>query len=131
MINKKEKYSLLKPNFFDMLLGVVILFLSIGSLIWMKNGKVKSNHVKAVIYQENKILHEIPLSAERDIELDQMDLQVKDGRIRVSYSDCPHKICSHTGFVSIPGQTIVCVPNKVLIEIVGQKSSTKYHAVSY
>ncbi len=59
-----------------------------------------------------------------------MEIEVKEGRIRVLKSDCPQKICVQTGWISKPGQTIICVPNKVLIEIVGI-SNAEYNAVSY
>ncbi len=47
----------------------------------------------------------------------EMLIEIKEGRIRVRESDCPRKICVNTGWIKTPGQVIVCVPNKVLVEI--------------
>ena len=45
-------------------------------------------------------------------------VQVKDGAIRVSYSDCPDKICVNTGYIKSITQTAVCLPNRAVLEII-------------
>ncbi len=44
-------------------------------------------------------------------------LQLSEGRIRMLDSACPDKLCVHTGWISRPGESIVCLPNRVVIEI--------------
>ena len=46
-------------------------------------------------------------------------LEVKDGRVRMIDSACPDKLCVKTGWISRPGESIVCLPNRVVIEITG------------
>ncbi len=45
-------------------------------------------------------------------------LEAKDGRVRMVDSACPDKLCVRTGWISRPGESIVCLPNRVVIEIV-------------
>lgn len=45
-------------------------------------------------------------------------LTVEDGEAYMSYADCPDKTCVHTGRVSSVGERIVCLPNRVMAEIV-------------
>ena len=33
------------------------------------------------------------------------------------YSDCANQICVNTGAVSLAGESIVCLPNRVMVEI--------------
>jgi hypothetical protein len=40
--------------------------------------------------------------------------------VRVVSSPCPHKHCIRLGRASISGQTVICVPNRVAIRIVGE-----------
>ena len=47
-------------------------------------------------------------------------IEVKDGRVAVTESDCPDKICVNTGFVSGRGRTIVCVPERVAVVLSGE-----------
>ena len=44
---------------------------------------------------------------------------VEPGRIRVSEADCPDQICVHQGFISDGTTPIVCLPNKLIIQIIG------------
>lgn len=45
-------------------------------------------------------------------------LEVAGGRVRMVDSACPDKLCVKTGWISSPGESIVCLPNRVVIEIV-------------
>lgn len=44
---------------------------------------------------------------------------VETGKVRVTESTCPDKVCARTGWISRPGQSIVCLPNKVVVRIEG------------
>ncbi len=47
----------------------------------------------------------------------ELQLEVKDGSIRVVSADCPNKICVRTGSRQRSGEIIVCVPNKTIVRI--------------
>ena len=46
-------------------------------------------------------------------------LRVRDGRASVIDADCPDKLCEKQGSVSRVGQRIICLPNRLTVEIVG------------
>ena len=46
-------------------------------------------------------------------------IQVEPGRIRVEKADCPDQICVHQGYISDGSQPIVCLPNRLIIQIQG------------
>lgn len=46
-----------------------------------------------------------------------LTVTVEDGTVRVTATDCPNGVCSATGVISAPGQSIVCAPAQVLITI--------------
>ncbi len=50
----------------------------------------------------------------------EMEFTVADGGIRVSKSDCPDKVCMGAGLLSRAGDTAVCVPNKVVVTVMGK-----------
>ena len=37
-------------------------------------------------------------------------------------ADCPDKVCVKTGKIKNPGQTIVCLPHRTVIEITGDNA---------
>ena len=43
---------------------------------------------------------------------------VEKGRIRVSEADCPDQVCVNQGWISSEAVPIVCLPHKLMIEIV-------------
>ena len=45
---------------------------------------------------------------------------VKDGKIAVTEASCPDHYCMHRGFCN-SGASIVCLPNKLVIEFVGEQ----------
>ena len=45
-------------------------------------------------------------------------LVIEDGTARIEEASCPDGICVNTGRISRSGQSIVCLPNKVVVEII-------------
>lgn len=56
-------------------------------------------------------------------EKGEMRIQVHDGGVRVVEADCPNRICVRTGWRRSEGDVIVCVPNRVVIRILGRQSN--------
>ena len=46
-------------------------------------------------------------------------LTVKDGRAYMSYADCPDKTCVRTRAASKTGDTIICLPNRISVTVIG------------
>ena len=44
-------------------------------------------------------------------------LVIEDGKAYMEEADCPNQICVHHSPVSHKGETIVCLPNRVVIEV--------------
>ena len=42
---------------------------------------------------------------------------IKDGEVYMQEADCPNQICVHHAPISHKGETIVCLPNRIIIEI--------------
>lgn len=45
-------------------------------------------------------------------------LVISDGKADMESADCPNQICVHHSAISHTGETIVCLPNRVVIEVV-------------
>jgi len=44
-------------------------------------------------------------------------IEINDDQIRIKGSTCPQQICVNRGYISKPGETIICLPHKMIIEI--------------
>ena len=56
-------------------------------------------------------------------------LVIKDGKAFVRDANCPDKICEGHQKISYKGETIVCLPHKVVIEIVADEVINELDAV--
>ena len=45
------------------------------------------------------------------------EIKIENGQVRVITSDCPDKICANHRQISKAGETIVCLPHKLVVEI--------------
>jgi hypothetical protein len=93
----------------------------------------------AYIYHNNRLLGAYQLDRDQVITISgdspragtvpHMRIEIRGGAIRVAESDCPKGVCKQAGWVRTAGRSIVCVPNKVLIELRGERKG--YDAESY
>lgn len=76
----------------------------------------------ARIYQEGQVVRELRLDRDVEFVLEgdfRNVVTVQDGKIAITESDCPGADCVHSGWISRPGRSIVCLPNRVEIRLEG------------
>jgi len=47
-------------------------------------------------------------------------VHVRDGKAWIASSPCPRKLCVKQGKVDEPGRPVVCIPNGVLVQVIGR-----------
>lgn len=50
-------------------------------------------------------------------------LKISNGQAKMVQADCPDKLCMHQRAISRQGETIVCLPNKIVVEVSGGKDA--------
>lgn len=109
----------------------IILFITIGtifiiSLFWIFSKNTIGNIAK--VYKNGEVILEI------DLTLDEQEYSVigengivkilaGNGKIKVVEEKSPYHICSNQGYISASYETIVCLPNKISIEISNDKKA--------
>ena len=63
-------------------------------------------------------------------ERPEVQIVVHDGQVGFSHSNCPDKTCVRTGFLSIPGDLAICLPNKIVLRVRGGKGD-ELDAITY
>ena len=56
-------------------------------------------------------------------------LIIENGRAYMQEADCPDKLCVKQGNISMKGQSIICLPHKVVAEIVADDSANENDSV--
>jgi hypothetical protein len=57
-------------------------------------------------------------------------LIIEDGKADMTQADCPDKLCVHQKAISATGETIVCLPNKVVVEIAGETEDAEFDTIA-
>ena len=56
-------------------------------------------------------------------------IEIKNGKASMVKADCPDKICVNHAVISKKGETIVCLPHKVVIEVIDQDGMKKEDSI--
>ena len=103
----------------DILLAVIILAVAavafLGFFLTLSDGTT----VNVII--DGEVTASYSLSEDREevikTEWGENTLVIENGEARVKYADCPDGICVAHREVSRSGETIVCLPHRLVIEI--------------
>ena len=95
---------------------MIVLFVAIKYLMLQNNGSIVE------IKKDNVILATLPLSEDTDYTIidDAGDINVliiKDNMAYIDTANCPNKDCIKQGKISYIGESIICIPHKVVITI--------------
>ena len=100
--------------------AVLLCALALGLALWAR--AAGTDRVVARVYQEGKLVGELPLDREASLTLTGAytnTITVRDGQVAVTYADCPGADSVHSGWVSAAGRAVVCLPNRVEIRLTG------------
>ena len=122
-----KRFPELKPNFWDVIVVLAVIALAALSAMTVWRGGTETGALTAVVTADGQeIDHFAPadlLDAPRTYSYNGVTLTVaaeEDGNgLRVSSSDCPTQDCVHTGIISRSGQSIVCLPARIVIQLTG------------
>lgn len=108
----------------DILLGIVILIIGIVSFIAVEKASFGKGDIVRVTV-DKKLYGTYSLEEDRTIEIEnhghKNNITIKDGKVAMSFSDCKNQDCVQTGAKSHTKESIVCLPNKVFVEIEGKE----------
>lgn len=103
-----KKYDLI-------VIGAVLFFALCAFGIYAK--KPRSGDY-AVIRVSGEIYRRLPLTENQTVSINGHNtVTISDRRVWVSEADCPDQLCVHQGKTDKPGKTIVCLPNRMTVEI--------------
>jgi hypothetical protein len=113
----------------DKMLIALILVLSIGSLVFISAMTMNydNSYVKISIDGELYKKYSLDGTMDKKITIDTDKginvIHIEKGFVYMEESSCPDKTCIKQGRIDRPGEIIVCLPNKVTVEITGEIES--------
>ncbi len=128
MERKMSKHSHLRLFMPGDLLFYLLLVLTAYFLVNSLSADNSGNH-SAVVEIAGKEAYHLDLQKSATYHLKEfsppVEVKVTNGAIAITKNNCPHHICIKMGPISRPGQTIVCVPRKILIYIPVHESTNQ------
>ena len=95
----------------DLVLILIVLLTIVFSISYYLSSKPNSQ-----VYIYNWLVGVCSLKNDKIIKIDSHNIvEIKKGKVRMKYADCPDKRCVKQGFTN--SMPIICLPNKVIIEI--------------
>lgn len=88
--------------------------------------KKKGNYVSIKV--DGKVIATLELDKDTTIDVTGYQggvnkIVVEDGKVSMTEADCPDELCVKTGKINSTGETIVCLPHRVVVEIKGSRDN--------
>ena len=79
---------------------------------------------KVVIRVDGETYGTYDLSEDQTIDIQGTNvLEIHKGEARMSEADCPDRLCVHQKAISRDGESIICLPNKIVVSVEGGEDS--------
>ena len=114
-------------------LYLIIAFLAVFALITVFLHLTGKEGTQVQVSVDAKVIATYPLSEDISVVIDGFGggttrLEIKGGSAYLTDTSCPDHLCEKMGKINSVGQSIICLPNRVVVEITGDYSS-EYDAV--
>ena len=115
----------LRPTVWDGLVAALVLALAIGSAVLFYGNLDQGDQLTAVITHRGEPVETVALSTlqeEKVIHINgdyHLTIALSSDGVRIAESDCPGQDCLHTGTIRRRGQSIICLPEQVVIRLEG------------
>lgn len=101
------------------LISCIALFILIG-FIFLIFHMQKKEPMFVKIYHENELVETIELKKDYKCVINEVEIVIDNDKVYVKNSSCKDHVCMNQGKIYLPGQTITCLPQKVVIRIEGK-----------
>lgn len=109
----------------DIYLVLIFLIIGLAAFFWMTFQKKEGENVQVTV--DGTVQGYYSLHKDDRIEINgdgwSNILTIQDGYAEMTEADCPDQICVRHKAISGIGETIVCLPHKVVVEVVSDDES--------
>ncbi len=99
----------------------ILLFLNL--ILFTQFFKPNQQGSWALIEVNQQETHRLPLSHNQIVHVQgtigETEVEITDGKVRILRSPCSKKLCIKSGFIQYADKLAACLPNRVVVRIVG------------
>lgn len=111
---------------------MILIVICVAVLAWISHLLLRDTGVGNVIVKVNgEITGIYDLSEDREVSINDGSntLRINGGKAKMTEADCPDQLCVHQKAISASGENIICLPNKVIVEV-KSKTESQFDAVT-
>lgn len=114
----------LRPTGWDALVVLVVIALAAAAALW-SFARPTGGELTAVVTHRGTEVCRVTLAELQETKTVQVDgtyhltIEITPEGVRVAQSDCPGGDCVRTGTITRAGQSIVCLPEQVVVQLTG------------
>lgn len=106
----------------DLLAIFLVAAMAVMAAVFFLPKNTCAQNAVVQIYQDGQLVKELFLDEDQTIRLTgaySNTVEIRDGKAAITETDCPGADCVHSGWISSAGRSIICLPNRVEVRIVG------------
>ncbi len=104
------------------------ILLTAGIYLHAKDGQFVRITIGGAVYGTYPLDEDQEISVESDGERINL-VRIRNGSVSMEQATCPDELCVKQGSISKTGQTIVCLPHELVVEVYGTDEK-EYDAIS-
>ena len=107
----------------DFVAIAIVLLFTVFMTVGFRSGIQGREGSILFIYQNGELIRELPLMQDAQYTVEgeyRNQIEIRDGKAKIAWSDCPGSDCVHSGAIQEAGRSIVCLPNRVELRIGGE-----------
>ena len=110
------------------LIIIAVAAVVVGVLIFFLYGLNSDSGSYVQIEVDGKVTQVLPLDTDTEYEIETVNdgantIEIKEGKAKMIYANCPDGICTNHKEINRNGESIICLPHKVVVTIVNDYSS--------
>ena len=103
----------------------IIIILAIAVICYLGIGVHRKEGSVVVVYGDGQAVDSFSLDEEVDYTIQTKQgtnqLVISNHKAKITQADCKDKLCVHQTQIAKDGETIVCLPHKVVVQVAGGK----------
>lgn len=117
-------------------LALLLVIAAVVLVIWCVyhfRSQPQGNLVEITVDGETYGVYSLDEEQEIPIEIDgevRNTLVIRDHEADMTDADCPDQLCVDMKAISAEGETIVCLPHKVVVEVISSDEESEFDAIA-
>ena len=119
-MNKESTKAFVSKRRIDIIVIASLLLLSLLALLFVTLTRKEGAAVEITVGGDVVATYSLFKNGEYELNGGTNTLIIENGVAYMDYSSCPDHVCERKGKIRYAGQTIVCLPNKLTVTIIGE-----------